>query len=97
MKEYNKHIDEDFDFGKIKSKRIEDEYSINPALLRKLNNKLDLTKIIGHVIPDIYKIKIIDYPDFGKVYASLVDMNYYLWPDFDNFLDAYCIGNREIS
>jgi hypothetical protein len=95
MKEYNKHIDEDFDFGKVKPKKIQDEYKFSPEIIRKLNSKLDLTKIIGDVIPEPYVIKPIEYPKFGKLYAPSIDLNCYLWEDFNSFIDAYCLNAED--
>jgi hypothetical protein len=37
---YNK-INEDFDFNKIKSKRIEDDYQLSPEVVRLTNKQIN--------------------------------------------------------
>jgi hypothetical protein len=69
---YNKRkINEDFDFGKIKGHRIEDDYTIDaPTILRNsLTQTVNIRNIIDPVILEMFeqngKKKRYSYPNIG--------------------------------
>jgi hypothetical protein len=70
-------LNEDFDFGKVKSKRIEDDYYINPKLLRKILSKscniIDIIdpKILELFPMDITKADIRQYPNIGQCFGII--------------------------